>query len=324
MSLRPPNPSKGVGADAPEQTPPAAASCDPMQDTSLLRGLVLALNRHLTAARRHCDSADAEALRHELAICAAMVDIAREAIGPDEIAAKAQDARDLLARRDVLEVGVAEGYRLWSESYDDELNPVIELETPALEAMIGDVAGKRSLDVGCGTGRWARRLAAQGAVVTAIDPSAEMLAKARQAADKDGLIIEWVEGGFGQLPAQQPFDLVMCNLVLCHIADIAAPIREMALCLRPGGRLIISDFHYLCQIIGWRTAFSVGEQRYHVENYQHDYGDFVRAFHGAGLTIAAIEDILLCSVPGNPGMERVAYYWEGFPVSMVVMGAKPA
>ena len=45
---------------------------------------------------------------------------------------------------------------------------------------LGDVRGRRVLDLGCGTGRHAIPLAAAGAVVTAVDFSEQMLAAARR------------------------------------------------------------------------------------------------------------------------------------------------
>ena len=73
-----------------------------------------------------------------------------------------------------------EGYDRWSEIYDDEDNSLVLLEEPHVDRLLNDVHGLSVLDVGCGTGRHAIRLALRGARVTAIDFSAGMLRKARQ------------------------------------------------------------------------------------------------------------------------------------------------
>ncbi|EFC85922.1 trans-aconitate 2-methyltransferase protein [Parafrankia sp. EUN1f] len=52
-------------------------------------------------------------------------------------------------------------------------------ERPAMLDLAGDVAGRRILDAGCGTGPLSAALRDRGAVVTGIDASAEMLALAR-------------------------------------------------------------------------------------------------------------------------------------------------
>jgi predicted RNA methylase len=60
-------------------------------------------------------------------------------------------------------------------------------ERPAVIAMLGDVAGRRVLDAGCGWGVLAAWLAEHGATVTAFDGSGEMtaLARRRLGADAD-------------------------------------------------------------------------------------------------------------------------------------------
>src|SRR4051812_49296456 len=72
-----------------------------------------------------------------------------------------------------------EGYDRWAATYDTDGNPLIALEEPRVDALLGDLRGLRVLDVGCGTGRHAVRLARAGAVVTAVDFSEAMLAQAR-------------------------------------------------------------------------------------------------------------------------------------------------
>src|SRR4051812_4835609 len=52
---------------------------------------------------------------------------------------------------------------------------------PVLWAFLGEVAGRRVLDAGCGTGYLSRQLAARGAVVTGVDVSPRMIALARAA-----------------------------------------------------------------------------------------------------------------------------------------------
>src|SRR3954469_9134228 len=72
-----------------------------------------------------------------------------------------------------------DGYDRWAATYDTDGNPLIALEEPHVDALLGDVRGLCVLDVGCGTGRHALRLARAGAAVTAIDFSEAMLAQAR-------------------------------------------------------------------------------------------------------------------------------------------------
>jgi ubiquinone/menaquinone biosynthesis C-methylase UbiE len=76
-------------------------------------------------------------------------------------------------------VPTREGYDLWSQTYDDEDNPLIALEEAAFERLLGEVRGLTIADIGCGTGRHALAMAQSGAHVVAPDFSLGMLAKAR-------------------------------------------------------------------------------------------------------------------------------------------------
>ena len=58
-----------------------------------------------------------------------------------------------------------DGYDRWAEIYDEEANPLVMIEEPEVAAALGDVTGLAILDVGCGTGRHAVRLARSGARV---------------------------------------------------------------------------------------------------------------------------------------------------------------
>ena len=289
----------------------------------LLRGLAVALHTHLARMRRHCDEWGEGELRAGLALVAAMVDRAREAIGEEAIAALAQQAEDAYAQRRPIELDVTEGYRLWSRDYDDGPNLIVDMSREALERLLGAVAGKRVLDVGCGTGQLAVDLAGRGADVTGVDPSPQMPDRARRLASLRGVPVDFRDGAFGSLPRDQPFDIVTCNLVLCHLPEVAGPITEMASRLAPGGRLIITDFHYLCLVIGWRTAFTCDQQRYHIENYVHDFGEYSRALADAGLVIVEMSDQRVDESLCSTQWEALAARWAGFPLAQVIAADKP-
>src|SRR5882724_5615533 len=78
---------------------------------------------------------------------------------------------DLLSTKD--------GYDLWAAIYDEDGNPLIAIEEPLVDRLLGDVRGLAVADIGCGTGRHTVRLAAAGAIVQALDFSAGMLERAR-------------------------------------------------------------------------------------------------------------------------------------------------
>lgn len=74
----------------------------------------------------------------------------------------------------------AEGYRSWAASYDGPGNPLIEVEEPAVRAVLDQLPTGEALDAACGTGRYAEYLTGLGHQVTGVDGSPEMLARARR------------------------------------------------------------------------------------------------------------------------------------------------
>jgi ubiquinone/menaquinone biosynthesis C-methylase UbiE len=94
-----------------------------------------------------------------------------------------------------------------------------------------------ALDVGCGDGLLAARLAERCAEVTGIDRDPRMIATAR--AQHAGARIAFVEADFLDYPfPKESFDFVCANTSLHHM-DFTAALTAMARLLRPGGRLAV-------------------------------------------------------------------------------------
>lgn len=70
--------------------------------------------------------------------------------------------------------------------------------------------GSSILDVGCGTGRHSIELAKRGYVVTGLDLSAEMLARAATGARAHGMNVNWIHADATQFSFARPFDAVIC------------------------------------------------------------------------------------------------------------------
>ncbi|MFF1651083.1 class I SAM-dependent methyltransferase [Streptomyces sp. NPDC058240] len=136
-------------------------------------------------------------------------------------------------------------YDSFAEAYaaENENNLVnAYYERPAMMALAGDVAGRRVLDAGCGSGPLTAALRDRGAVVTGIDASAGMLALARRRLGDDAAL--HVVDLHDRLPfADGAFDDVVASLVLHYLEDWGPTLAELRRVLRPGGRLIASVDH---------------------------------------------------------------------------------
>ncbi len=173
---------------------------------------------------------------------------------------------------------------------------------PAMVRLVGDVGGKKVLDVGCGEGRFCRKLREVGAVTTGIDPTPALLAAARSR-DQAG---EYIEGVAESLPFPDgTFDVVVSYVVLLDVPDYRAAIDEMARVLKPGGRLAYANLNSVSStaIKGWAKGANdellympvdnytfewgavVGWRGISIVNYHRPMGDYMDAFLGAGFRL---------------------------------------
>lgn len=125
----------------------------------------------------------------------------------------------------------------------DTLRPTDAAWWNAFDALVelGDLRGRRVLDVGCGTGRLAAALAQEArAKVWGVDASDEMVAVARETVPT-GVGIRLAEAE--HLPFRDGwFDRVTMSLVL-HLVDRPRALAEARRVVGVGGRLAISTFH---------------------------------------------------------------------------------
>jgi SAM-dependent methyltransferase len=170
--------------------------------------------------------------------------------------------------------------------------------------LLGPVAGRRVLELGCGAASAGRWLAARGARAVALDLSAGMLRHAVAAAARSGVRVPLVQADALALPfADRTFD-VTCTAfgAVPFVADSAAVMREVFRVLRPGGRWVFSVTHPMRWIFlddpgegGLVAVHSYFDRRPYVEHdadgrptyvEQHrTLGDRIRELVGAGFVV---------------------------------------
>lgn len=134
-------------------------------------------------------------------------------------------------------------WRSSSFGYDADKSVAIARQWQrVVNGLVADVAGKRALDIGTGTGQLAIYLARAGFGVTAIDISEKMIAHAGQYAASHNLDIDFQIGDAESLNlADSSFDVVVARNLLWTLPRPHQALREWRRVMKPGGRLIISD-----------------------------------------------------------------------------------
>jgi ubiquinone/menaquinone biosynthesis C-methylase UbiE len=184
-----------------------------------------------------------------------------------------------------------EGYDRWAASYDHDGNPLLALEEPRVDELLGDVTDLAVADVGCGTGRHALRLARRGARVTAIDFSEGMLERARAKPGSDGVRFV-VHDATAPLPfASGTFDRVLNALVLEHVRDLPPFFAELGRVCKPDGSIVLSAMHPAMMLRGVTARFvdDAGEE-IRPQSYPNQISDYVMASLAAGLRLLHISE----------------------------------
>jgi len=125
---------------------------------------------------------------------------------------------------------------------DDELS---ERQAELLWSTLELAPGAKVLDVPCGHGRIANRLAARGASVTGLDADRLFLERARADASERGVEVEYVEGDMRELPWTERFEAAVNWFTSFGYFDDdgnRAFAQSLGNALIPGGRLAI-DAH---------------------------------------------------------------------------------
>ena len=122
---------------------------------------------------------------------------------------------------------------------------VSDAQRQAWLELLSSVAGDApldALDVGCGTGFLAMRLAELGHRVTGIDLSPQMLERARAKAEDAGLQIAFrVSDAVALDSADESYDLVVARHVIWNLPTPERGVAEWLRVLRPGGRLLLVE-----------------------------------------------------------------------------------
>lgn len=184
-------------------------------------------------------------------------------------------------------------YALWAQNYPAHAhNTLMQLEESAMRLLMPDLAGKRILDLACGTGRYGRIADEGGAgVVMGLDNSHAMLERAE--------VAEVALATNEALPLRSAsLDGVLCGLAIGHLPRVTPTLSEIARVLAPNGVALISDFHPFQFLRGAQRTFTAPDGRvFVVEHYSHLISHVITEAQNVGLHLSALQEPTYDGVP---------------------------
>ncbi|MCL4861078.1 MAG: methyltransferase domain-containing protein [Caldilineaceae bacterium] len=177
--------------------------------------------------------------------------------------------------------------------------------TEAELGLLGNVAGLRILEIGCGGGQSCIAFAQQGASVTGLDLSDAQLHAARQHAKQAGVAVQFVRGSASNLAefAEAEWDMIFSTLTFHYLAEPMRCLHECHRLLRTRGRLIFSVDHPLrncffdaeeneTSLYPVRSYFDHAPMRWRfpgadtlMESYHYTIGEWVALIRTSGMHI---------------------------------------
>jgi 2-polyprenyl-6-hydroxyphenyl methylase/3-demethylubiquinone-9 3-methyltransferase len=137
-------------------------------------------------------------------------------------------------------------HRWWDpESEFKPLHDINPLRLAWIDELVGGVAGKRIVDVGCGGGILADALAHQGAEVTGVDLSDRAIGVARLHQIESGTSVDYRVVAAETLAIELPaaFDVVTCLELLEHVPEPGSTVAACAALAKPGGWVMFSTLN---------------------------------------------------------------------------------
>jgi SAM-dependent methyltransferase len=175
--------------------------------------------------------------------------------------------------------------------------------------LLGDLHGKRVLDLGCGTGAAAIAFAHHGAIVIALDNQDARLALARARAEQAEVKVEWRAGDLADLAflRAESIDAAFSSTAVAAVDDASRLFRQVQRVLKPNSPFVFSYAHPMSLCIDTngvvaRSYFDPGPiditlDGESVRLHTRDVGEVFTELGRAGFRV----DTLLEPRPATPG-----------------------
>jgi len=185
---------------------------------------------------------------------------------------------------------VAQAYDRWSASYDADKNATRDLDALVMQRVGLQLEDKDVLELGSGTGKNTSFLAQRARHVVAMDFSEGMIARAHQRIVTNNVKFMKHDVRDTWPVTSASADLVVANLILEHVHDLAPVFFEAARVLRPNGQFFFCELHPYRQLAGVQANFTDPDtgEKVQVTAHVHTVSEYVMGGIDAGFSLKSM------------------------------------
>ena len=197
-------------------------------------------------------------------------------------------------------MNIQNAYNNWSDIYDSNENLTRDLDAKILRDAFAGQHFDSILETGCGTGKNTEFLVQIADRAHALDFSEGMVEKAKEKIGATNVRFEMADLTKRWPCEDSAYDLISCNLVLEHIADLSHIFAEAARTLRPGGLFFINELHPFKQYGGTKARYEQAGQTVEVEAFVHHISEFLNVAKSSGLKLVSLNEHWHAQDDGKP------------------------
>jgi malonyl-CoA O-methyltransferase len=187
-------------------------------------------------------------------------------------------------------MNIQNAYNEWAETYDTDQNLTRDLDQRVTKELLASFHFESILELGCGTGKNTVFLAQIGTRVHALDFSEGMIEKARGKVKAENVRFSVADLTQKWPSENTSYDLIVCNLVLEHIEDLAFIFSEAVRVLVQEGKFLINELHPFRQYEGKKARFGSGQGVSEIPAFVHHISDFTNAASSNRLRLITLNE----------------------------------